>query len=292
MATGNNNENPEQQHPSNDALAGSFGADLAAALPSRGGQPLNRHTPGDISIVVPLFNESENVLPLVRRIFEVFGAEPGLMEVVLVDDGSTEATWQQMLAARELHPKIRCLRHQRRSGQSAALWTGFLASRGQVICTLDGDLQNDPADLIPMLQKLKDCDLVCGVRVKRQDHALRRASSVIARWARKAVLRVDFQDTGCNLRAFKRAVLRKLFPFDGLHRFMPVVAHAAGTVVLEVPVSHQPRHSGKSKYGVWNRLGRGIVDLAALAWYRRRQIGNVNAVEYEPKSEATAKPEL
>jgi dolichol-phosphate mannosyltransferase len=136
-----------------------------------------------------------------------------------------------------------------------------------------------------MLSALQDCDLVCGVRAKRQDNSLRRLSSVVARWARRAALGVDFRDTGCNLRVFKREVLQKLFAFDGLHRFLPIIAHNAGAVVRELPVSHKPRVAGTSKYGLWNRLGRGILDLAAMAWYRKRQIGKLEVVEYHDHSE-------
>jgi dolichol-phosphate mannosyltransferase len=234
----------------------------------------------ELSIVVPLYNESENVLPLARRIFEVFAQDRRPLELVLVDDGSTDATWQQILAARQIDGRVRAVRHLTRSGQSAALWTGCRAARAPVVCTLDGDLQNDPADLPEMIKALGDCDLVCGVRTQRQDGSLRRLSAIVARWARRAVLGVDFQDTGCNLRVFKRPLLQKLFPFDGLHRFMPILAHHAGAIVREMPVSHKPRVAGKSKYGICNRLGRGILDLAAMAWYRRRQIGTVEAVEY------------
>jgi dolichol-phosphate mannosyltransferase len=132
-----------------------------------------------------------------------------------------------------------------------------------------------------MISLLKECDLVCGVRMKRQDTGVRKISARIARWARKTVLDVDFQDTGCNLRAFKRSVLQKVFPFDGLHRFMPILAHVSGAVVREAPVKHHPRNAGQSKYGVWNRLGRGILDLLVVAWYRKRQINTVQVQEFQ-----------
>jgi hypothetical protein len=132
-----------------------------------------------------------------------------------------------------------------------------------------------------MLAALSSSDLVCGVRTKRMDNALRRFSSKVARRARKLVLGVDFRDSGCNLRVFKRSVLQTLFPFDGLHRFMPILAQGAGVVVIEMPVSHRPRIAGTSKYGVWNRLGRGVCDLAMVAWYRKRQLKNVSWTEHK-----------
>lgn len=225
-----------------------------------------------ISVVVPLYNEARNVQPLTRKIFEAFRDEKRAIELILVDDRSTDETWQEILKARQVDSRIRALRHRLRSGQSAALWTGFQASRGDVIATLDGDLQNDPADLPRMLEHLATCDMVCGVRIGRQDSAIRRLSSVIARWARKLVLGVDFRDSGCNLRVFKRSVLKLLPAFDGLHRFVPILAHGAGAIVKEMPVTHHPRIAGLSKYGILNRLGRGISGLGLVRRCLKGQI--------------------
>lgn len=235
-----------------------------------------------ISVVVPLWNEELNVDPLVERVREALRNETRSVEIILVDDASNDSTWDRIRQAQRREPRIRAVRLLRHSGQSAALWAGFSASRGEVVATLDGDLQNDPADLPWMLQKLDNYEMVCGVRTKRQDNAIRRVSSAIARWARKAALGVDFRDTGCNLRVFKRDLVQKLFPFNGLHRFMPVLAHYTGHRVLEVPVTHHPRTAGKSKYGVWNRLGRGIWDLVGIAWYRKRQLANIPVTEHVP----------
>jgi dolichol-phosphate mannosyltransferase len=229
-----------------------------------------------ISVVVPLYNEARNVQPLTRKIFEAFREEKQTIELILVDDGSGDETWQAILTARRADSRVRALRHRTQSGQSAALWTGFQASRGDVIATLDGDLQNDPADLPRMLAQLATCDMVCGVRVGRKDTAVRRISSVIARWARKIVLGVDFRDSGCNLRVFKRSVLKLLPAFDGLHRFMPILAHGGGAIVREMPVAHHPRVAGLSKYGILNRLGRGISGLALV---RKCLKGRIPATE-------------
>jgi dolichol-phosphate mannosyltransferase len=234
----------------------------------------------EISVVAPLWNEELNVRPLVDQVLAALASPPRSIELLLVDDASTDATWDRILEAQRADPRVRALRHTRNSGQSAALWTGFTASQGDIIATLDGDLQNDPADLPRLLERLASADLVCGVRAKRMDNALRRFSSAVARTARRAVLGVDFRDSGCNLRVFKRSVLKNLFPFDGLHRFMPILADGAGAVVIEMPVNHRPRVAGTSKYGVWNRLGRGICDLAMIAWYRKRQLKGVSFVEH------------
>lgn len=226
----------------------------------------------EISVVVPLRNESANVLPLTERIFAALSKASGGVELILVDDASNDDTWQQILQARQVHPHLRAFRHSQNRGQSAALWTGFKASQGRIVATLDGDLQNDPADLPSMLTLLADCDMVCGVRTKRADNWVRRISSSIARSARKMVLGVDFADTGCNLRVFKRAVLETLPAFDGIHRFMPVFVHNVGLSVKEMPVSHHPRIAGRSNYGISNRLGRGIRDLIMVRWFMKRQI--------------------
>src|SRR5579859_324166 len=226
----------------------------------------------EISIIVPMFNEAENVAPLVQQVFAALREERRPFELVLVDDASTDGTWERILAAQQADPRVRGLRHARNSGQSAALWTGFRGTRGAIIATMDGDLQNDPADFPRMLAELDRHDLVCGVRVKRRDNFLRRASARVARAARKAALGVDFTDTGCGLRVFKRTVLDGLFAFNGFHRFMPVLAHGGGAKVCEVAVNHRPRVAGVSKYGLWNRLGRGIIDLFGVAWFQKRRI--------------------
>jgi dolichol-phosphate mannosyltransferase len=234
----------------------------------------------DISVIAPLWNEQDNVRPLTEQVFAAFEKEPRPIELILVDDASTDGTWEEILKVQRADARVRAIRHTRNSGQSAALWTGFTASRGSIIATLDGDLQNDPADLPRMLKALASADLVCGVRTKRMDNAARRISSGIARAARKLVLGIDFRDSGCNLRVFKRTVLQTLFPFNGLHRFMPILADGPGVVVLEMPVAHRPRIAGVSKYGVWNRLGRGICDLAMIAWYRKRRLRNIGSTEH------------
>jgi glycosyltransferase involved in cell wall biosynthesis len=236
----------------------------------------------EISIIVPMFNEAGNVAPLVAQVLAALRDEHRAFELVLVDDASTDATWERITAANAADPRVRGLRHGRNAGQSAALWTGFRHSRAPVIVTLDGDLQNDPADFPRLLAGLETCDVVCGWRQKRQDNWLRRVSSGIARKARAAMLGVDFRDTGCGLRAFKRPVLEPLFAFNGFHRFMPVLAHSAGARVIEIPVNHRPRHAGTSKYGVWNRLGRGIVDLFAVRWYQQRRIPSIAITQVPP----------
>ena len=228
--------------------------------------------PADISIIVPVFNEQDNILPLAREVARALDKEPREFELVFVDDASRDGTWEKIQEARRLDARVRGVRHARNSGQSAALWTGIQATRGGVIATLDGDLQNDPSDLPKLLAELVAVNFVCGVRVNRQDNWLRRVSSRIARGARKTALGADFQDTGCSLRVFKRSALEGIFPFNGWHRFLPILVRGNGVTAKEIPVNHRPRVAGVSKYGVWNRLGRGIFDLIGVAWYQKRRL--------------------
>ena len=233
----------------------------------------------DLSIVVPVYNEAENILPLAREVAAAMDTQPRSYDLVFVDDASTDDTWAQIQEARRMNPRVRGLRHSRNSGQSAALWTGLQNCSSPLLATLDGDLQNDPADLPRLLTELDRVDFVSGMRLMRQDSFVRRASSKIARWARKTMLKVDFRDTGCAIRAFKRSALGGLFPFNGLHRFLPLLVQGNGATTLEVPVNHRPRVAGVSKYGVWNRLGRGLYDLVALSWYQKRRLHSVPFTE-------------
>jgi dolichol-phosphate mannosyltransferase len=174
----------------------------------------------DLCVLVPVFNEEGNVLPLAREIADVLSRQPRLFAILFIDDASTDRTWERIADARRADPRIHGLRHGRNAGQSAALWTGIRHSQSALIATLDGDGQNDPADYLAMLPLLESADFVCGHRARRQDSWLRRLSSRIARAARRSVLGVDFADTGCAMRVFRREVLEGLFGFNGLHRFL------------------------------------------------------------------------
>jgi dolichol-phosphate mannosyltransferase len=233
----------------------------------------------EVAVIVPVYNEEDNVLPMAREVSDAMKKSGRSYELVFVDDASTDGTWKRIEEARRQFPNIRGLRHAVNSGQSAALWTGIQASSSDIIATLDGDLQNDPADIPQMLPSLAKADFICGVRAKRRDTFVRRSSSKIARWARRSALNVDFCDTGCAMRVFKRSALNGVFPFNGFHRFLPVLVHGNGVSTLEVPVNHRPRVAGVSKYGIWNRLGRGIYDLMALSWFQKRRLRPVKFTE-------------
>jgi dolichol-phosphate mannosyltransferase len=228
-----------------------------------------------LSIVVPVRNEAENVAPLLA---EIHAALEGRLdyEVIYVDDGSVDGTAQVLDDARKRDPRLRVLRHARSCGQSAAVWSGVNAARGDWIATLDGDGQNDPADL-PRLLALRDdpargagATLIAGHRKSRRDTWLRRLSSRIANGVRSRLLGDDTPDTGCGLKLVARDTYLALPFFDHMHRFLPALVQRNGGRTISVEVSHRPRTRGRSNYGVHNRLWVGLVDLAGVMWLKRR----------------------
>jgi dolichol-phosphate mannosyltransferase len=222
------------------------------------------------SVVVPVKNEAENIAPLLEEIHAALDGR-GEFEVVYVDDGSTDATAERLAAALERYPRLRVLRHERSCGQSAAIATGVRAARGEWIVTLDGDGQNDPAD-IPVLVAAASDDvaLVAGQRVRRQDARVKRLASRIANGVRSRLLGDATPDTGCGLKLIRRSVFLALPYFDHMHRFLAALVQRAGGTTLLVPVNHRPRRHGVSNYGVFDRLWVGIVDLAGVMWLQRR----------------------
>jgi dolichol-phosphate mannosyltransferase len=228
----------------------------------------------DLSIVIPVRNEAENIGPLVA---EITTALDGLTpyEIVYVDDGSSDGTAAEIMRLAVDRPQLRLLRHARSCGQSAAVLTGVKAARGAWIATLDGDGQNDPAD-IPRLWRLARAApadpplLVAGHREKRHDVWSKRMASRIANGLRSRLLGDATPDTGCGLKLFPRALFLDLPAFDHMHRFLPALVLRAGGTVRSVAVNHRPRQGGVSNYGVFDRLGVGIVDLFGVWWLQRR----------------------
>jgi dolichol-phosphate mannosyltransferase len=224
-----------------------------------------------LSVVIPVCNEAENVAPLAREIQAALAAH-GPFEIIFVDDGSTDATAAAACSARDGGiPEIRLLQHSRRSGQSAAVWTGVRAARADWIATLDGDGQNDPADIPAMLEALRtggeSLRLIMGNRsANRRDSWLRKVSSRVANGVRGRLLRDGTPDTGCGIKLLHRATFLELPRFNHMHRFLPALFQRAGATVISVPVRHRPRTQGTSKYGLHNRLWVGIVDLFGVRW--------------------------
>jgi dolichol-phosphate mannosyltransferase len=226
-----------------------------------------------LSVVVPAFDEEENVAALAQEIVAALRGKLAF-EMVFVDDRSRDGTFAALCAARENMPELRVLQHARRSGQSTAVRNGVKAARGAWIATLDGDGQNDPADIPKLLcaRDSADARVKCfaGWRVNRRDDAIKRLSSKLANAVRSRVLRDATPDTGCGLKLFERAAFVELPYFDHMHRFLPALFQRDGWQVLSVPVNHRPRTRGVSKYGMWNRLWVGIVDLRGVGWLIRR----------------------
>jgi dolichol-phosphate mannosyltransferase len=239
-----------------------------------------------LSVVVPMKNEEDNVLALVAEIRDALGPH-SQDEIVLVDDGSTDGTVAQMQKARMLAgASVRIISHDRNRGQSTAIVSGVRAARGELIATLDGDGQNDPADSPRLVQELRarapqGVTMVIGERRVRHDSFVRRLSSRIANRVRDALLHDGVADTGCGLKVFPRSTFLDLPAFDHMHRFLPALVRAAGGGIEAVPVAHRPRRAGRSKYGIGNRLWVGIVDLFGVRWLVRRQVATRAGREVE-----------
>ncbi len=225
-----------------------------------------------LSIIAPVFNESGNLKRLASETGAAM-ARAGLdHELILVDDGSTDGSTEEMAALAVADARIRALALDRHRGQSAALLAGIRTALAPLVVTMDADLQNDPADIPAIAELLEDHAVVSGVRTRRQDTVLRRLASRVANLVRRTVLRDPCTDIGCALKGYRATVLRDLPAFNGLHRFLPVMALRHGGSYVELPVAHRPRTRGVSKYNLRGRLLRGIVDVFGVCWYRRRAV--------------------
>jgi dolichol-phosphate mannosyltransferase len=228
----------------------------------------------EISVVVPACNEAENVEPLVCEIDAALANRD--YEMLFVDDGSTDDTLAMLQRLKTMFPRLRVLQHSFRSGQSAGVASGVRAARAPWIATLDGDGQNDPAD-IPKLIAARDLPENASVKLfmgnrkaSRKDSAFRKLQSSIANGVRGSLLGDGTPDTGCGIKLFSREMFLELPRFDHMHRFLPALFQRQGSRVISVPVSHRPRTRGTSKYGMLNRLWVGIVDIIGVMWLRRR----------------------
>jgi dolichol-phosphate mannosyltransferase len=220
-----------------------------------------------LSVVVPLYNEEAN-LPILQE--ELRAALSGLdYEVIFVDDGSVDRTAERI----ETAPNIRLIRFENNSGQSAAIYAGLTAARGGTVVIIDGDLQNDPADIPKLLAEIaRGADLVCGYRIKRRDTVAKRLTSRVANAVRSRYTKDGVRDTGCTLKAMQRECVSALFPFKGMHRFIPALVKAAGYRLVEIPVNHRPRRFGESKYGLGNRALRATIDMFGVRWLLSRRL--------------------
>ncbi|HET7227633.1 MAG TPA: glycosyltransferase family 2 protein [Chthoniobacterales bacterium] len=221
----------------------------------------------EVSVVVPLYNEEENVSILQR---ELTDALTGLdYEIIFVDDGSRDQTASRIVPG----PRIRLLRFEKNAGQSAAIFAGLQAVRGEVAVLIDGDLQNDPADIPHLLAEIsRGADLVCGYRARRKDTMVKRITSRVANSVRSRFTRDGVRDTGCTLKAMRRDCIEALVPFKGMHRFIPALVKGAGYRLIEIPINHRPRRFGRSKYGLGNRAVRATIDMFGVRWLLSRRL--------------------
>ena len=225
-----------------------------------------------ISVVVPVFNEQDNIAPLHREVTPVLESLSRAFEIVFVDDGSTDASPARLKELRAADPRVRVVTLARNAGQTAAMSAGFEAARGEVVVTLDADLQNDPRDIPLLLARLEGHDAAVGWRVERHDNWVRRASSAIANRVRNALSDDDIIDTGCSLKAYRREAIAHIRLYNGMHRFLPTLLRMEGFRVCQVQVGHRPRRSGRSKYNIRNRLLPSFVDLLAVRWMKHRRL--------------------
>jgi glycosyltransferase involved in cell wall biosynthesis len=238
--------------------------------------------PPDLSVVVPVYNEVENLPVLWQEIDAVLARMGRSAEVIFVDDGSTDSGTEVMRDLARRDPRVRLIRFARNAGLTAALIAGIRAATGAIIVTLDADLQNDPADIARLLEHLDGHDAAVGWRRRRHDPWSKRVSSRIANAVRTAVLGDAVRDSACTLRAMRAECRQALAPYQGLHRFVPTLLRHAGYRVVEVDVDHRPRRHGQSKFGIRNRAVRAFADLLAVRWLLSRRITYTIAEDLNP----------
>jgi glycosyltransferase involved in cell wall biosynthesis len=258
----------------------------------------------DVSLVIPVHNEEENLALLAAEIRAALDGSGRSYEVLWVDDASTDGSLAALGRIAVADPRARVLRLARSSGQSAALAAGFRNARGEVVVTLDADLQNDPADIPRLLAEMAETaetpgwDLVSGVRIRRRDDWVRRLSSRIANGVRNWATGERVSDSGCSLKAYRAEYLRRVPMFKGMHRFLPTLVRLDGARIKEMPVNHRPRLHGKTKYSIGNRIFRSLADLFAVRWMERRwidrrlqeEITDWNPSTYGSSSASSANP--
>jgi glycosyltransferase involved in cell wall biosynthesis len=228
--------------------------------------------PIEISVVVPVFNEEENLPILLSRLVEVLNELHKPFEMIFVDDGSTDGSRKVLKEMINQYPLLRLIGFKENRGLCTALLAGMREARGDILVTLDSDLQNDPADIPKLLREMDHYDMATGWRQKREDPWLKKISSKIANAVRNRLSGERIHDSACTLRAFRRECLQDIWVFNGMHRFLSTLVKMEGYRIVEVPVSHHPRRFGKSKYNIRNRLWRSFIDLLVVRWMKRRRI--------------------
>lgn len=242
-----------------------------------------------VSIIIPVKDEVESVPILAEEIEEVMGRQPWNYECIWIDDGSTDGSFEALTKLARRHKQHRVVQFRQNFGQSAAMAAGFRMACGQVLVTLDSDLQNDPRDIPLLVQKVFDgeADMINGRRSKRRDNWIRKISSRIANGFRNRLTHSQVTDVGCSLRAFRRECVQKVPVFKGMHRFLPTLVELYGYKITEMPVRHRERRLGKTKYGINNRLWVGLADTFAVRWMQKRLVDPAirQTINFERKEE-------
>lgn len=238
----------------------------------------------DVSVVIPSHNERDNLPQLVDEILSAEKASGRRFEIVVIDDQSSDDSWDVLLKLAQKHPQVVARRMEKQSGQSAALSAGFDVARGAVVVTMDADLQNDPADVPKLLKVVEsgEADCAIGWRRDRRDPLSKKVISKVANGVRNWMTSETVKDTGCGLKVFRREALAKIARFNGMHRFFPTLVKMHGWTVAEVPVNHRPRTRGKTHYNIFNRFLRPMQDLLAVRWLQKRTL------RYQLQETATA----
>lgn len=230
----------------------------------------------DLSIVIPAYNEEDNLAALHKELSDVLGSIGSECEIIFVDDGSTDSTFPTLQALHAQDPRVKVVRLRKNFGQSAAMSAGFERAQGETVVTMDGDLQNDPADIPSLLSSLEGgCDVVCGWRHRREDSLSKRVLSQFANWLRRRWTGESIHDSGCSLRAYRNGCLKDLELYGEMHRYVPALLSWKGYKVGEVPVRHRPRTKGKTKYN-YQRLPKGFLDLLLVTFWRRYSLRPVH----------------
>jgi len=228
----------------------------------------------ELSLVVPAYNERDNLAPLLAEIAAALDGRAWSYEVIVVDDGSTDGTLDALKDLRRQYPALHIISFERNAGQTAAFAAGVRAARAPILVTLDADLQNDPNDIPKLVETLErtGATAVAGYRATRRDTSWKRLQSRIANGVRNRLNGEVIRDTGCSLKAFRTEAVNAVPLFVGMHRFLPTLIKMQGGTVTEVPVGHRPRKHGATKYGMWNRVWRSLIDAFAVRWMQRRAL--------------------
>ena len=225
-----------------------------------------------VSIVVPVYNEEENLKPLLEGIMPVMNNLGKIYEIIIIDDGSTDKSLEVLKELAAKYSSLRIIKFAKNCGQSAAFDAGFKLAQAETVVTMDADLQYDPRDISKLLEKINDYDVVCGWRKKRCDPWLKLISTRIANAVRNKLSGENIKDTGCSLKAFKKSFLVNLQMYKGMHRFLPTLLKMQGARVTEIEVKHSPRKFGRSKYNIRNRLAGSFLDLLFVVWMKKRNL--------------------